>query len=139
MNAIPVELLAAYRAAHFHVNSEDPFVLLIGEYSRELALLHKAAGVASSAFITACNALGEQCAEEQNTAAQASLLDSVKQLGLASVAGEGRDPQGQWPGEPSLLVLGCSDIQANELGRLYRQNAIVWCEHNAVPELIVLL
>ena len=138
MSSISEELLAAYKAAQFHVFAEQPFVLLIGEHSKELAVLHQASGVTSSAYITAYNALGKHCPDDENQAAQAHLVDAVSQLGLASVNGQGRDPQGQWPGEPSLLVLGCTNTQAEDLGRQYRQNAIVWCGDNAVPELIVL-
>jgi len=138
MSSIPEELLAAYRAAHFHVFSEPPFVLRIGEHSKGLAVLHETAGVSSSAFITAYNPYSMECTEEQNLAAQARLVDSIDKSGLVSIEGEGKDPEGQWPGEPSLLVLGCTGKQAEDLGRLYKQNAVVLCGDDAVPELVVL-
>lgn len=138
MTSITKELLVAYRAAHFHVFAKLPFVLRIDEYSKELAALHEAVGVICSAFITAYNVCGVQCADDQNIDAQERLLASIEKTGMASVEGEGKDPEGIWPGEPSLLVLGCAARQAEEWGRLYQQNVIVLCGDSVMPDLVVL-
>lgn len=139
MDSISEDLLVAYRATHFHVFSEQPFVLRIGEYSDELNELHKAAGVSSSVFITAFNPFSVPCSNEKNLRAQSRLIESINQLGLVSIEGEGKDPKGKWPGEPSKLVLGCQNTQAKELGTLYGQNAIIWCGDDAIPELVLLV
>jgi len=34
--------------------------------------------------------------------------------------------------------LGCSAKQGEELGKLYKQNAIVFCDESAIPELVLL-
>lgn len=139
MPSISKELLNSYCATDFHVFSESPFVLKIGQNSKDLAEIHHTAGVSSSAFITAYNPYSAECTDEQNLEAQSRLLKSINLLGLKTIQGEGRDSKGKWPGEPSLLVLGCENAQAQELGRLFQQNAIVWCGENVVPELVVLV
>lgn len=58
--------------------------------------------------------------------AQTALLNDLCALGVAYVAGEGRDPTGEWPAEPSLLVLGIKLSDGDHLARKYRQNAFVW-------------
>ncbi|UUZ55406.1 DUF3293 domain-containing protein [Massilia sp. H-1] len=61
----------------------------------------------------------------------------------ASAACSGRrapscDPKREWPSEPSFLVRGLSLEDASALGRQLRQNAIVWCGADLVPQLILL-
>ncbi|MGH8720503.1 MAG: DUF3293 domain-containing protein, partial [Burkholderiales bacterium] len=53
-------------------------------------------------------------------------------------AGEGRDPQQEWPAEPSVLVVGIARAEAEVLGRGYEQNAIVFVEKGKAPELVML-
>jgi len=52
-------------------------------------------------------------------------------------AGEGREPDGSWR-EPSRLVIGIYRENAEALGRLFGQNAVVFVEKGAAPELLVL-
>ena len=52
--------------------------------------------------------------------------------------GMGEHPSGQWPGEPSFLILGLPLDAAKQLGARHEQNAIVWCGTDAVPQLILL-
>ena len=66
------------------------------------------------------------------------LEEEIKFRGLAYIAGEGKHPVGDWPGEPSYLVFDLSLEAAKTLGRKFNQNAIVWCDLDAVPQLILL-
>ena len=50
--------------------------------------------------------------------------------------GVGQDPD--WPGEASCLVLGLALEAARVLGHKLNQNAIVWCDQEAKPELVLL-
>jgi len=54
------------------------------------------------------------------------------------IPGVGRDPRGEWPAEPSVLVLGISRREAEILGRSYEQNAVVFVERGGAPELVLL-
>jgi hypothetical protein len=40
--------------------------------------------------------------------------------------GEGVDPSGKWPAEPSILVLGIKLDEALSIGHRYQQNAILF-------------
>lgn len=127
------ELIAAYEQAEYAVF--DRFVLKIGRRSPALDALLEAHGATSAAFITAANPRGERRSEEDNRAALAELEAS---LAYPFYRGEGRDPDGKWPAEPSLLVLGIARGEAEALGRACRQNAIVFIEKGAAPELVML-
>ena len=48
------------------------------------------------------------------------------------------DPFGEWPDEPSFLVMGLSLESAKALAARYQQNAILWCGSTGIPELILL-
>ena len=44
----------------------------------------------------------------------------------------------EWPPEPSYLVLGSALDAAKAIGTELRQNAIVWCGPDCLPQLILL-
>lgn len=112
--------------------------LLVSQRNEALAALHETAGVQSSAFVTAWNPYSQQCDDKTNGNRQNALADELTKLGLRFVDGIGQHPSGEWPGEPSFLVLGMSLEAAKELGARYDQNAIVWCGRDAVPQLVLL-
>ncbi len=58
--------------------------------------------------------------------------------GLLLIAGVGVDPTGEWPAEASVLVLGITLERAIGVGHRYGQNAIVWMDGDAVPQLVFL-
>jgi hypothetical protein len=133
------DLLAAYAAAHYKVTgAPTPFVLRIGQRSAELASLHLASAVTSSAFLTAWNPHSVPQPENINRAAQERLQRALVAMGLTLLDGFGEDPSGAWAGEPSTLVLGISRSEAVRVGREFGQLAIVWIGESAVPELVVL-
>ena len=138
-DGVEERLLAAYSRTHFRVTGvAAPFDLQIGRYSEELASLHAVSSVSTSSFITAWNPRSVKQDARWNQEAQARLETELRALGVSMVAGIGEDPCGQWEGEPSVLVLGISRLEAERIGRSYGQNAIVWCGKDAVPELLVL-
>jgi hypothetical protein len=71
-------------------------------------------------------------------AAHARFGAELAAAGYRVVEGAGEDPEGRWPAEPSYLVLGMALDAAQEVGRRYGQNAIVWAGADAVPELVLL-
>lgn len=132
------ELWRAYADTDFHVDAVPPFVLRIGEPSAELAALHDAVGVSTSAFVTACNPGSVALSDAENARRHAELRAEVRRLGFASHEGRGRHPSGDWPAEASLLVLGIDEAAARSLGRRFGQKAIVWTGADATPRLIAL-
>src|SRR5256885_15960964 len=97
----------------------------MGQRSPRCEALMDEAEVATAVFITAANPHSEKRPAEENAEAVATLRDLVAQAGYPNFAGEGRDPEARWPAEPSGLVLGLYRENAEALGRLLRQNAIV--------------
>ena len=137
-SAIPLETIAAYRATHYRVIDQIPFVLKIGRPSQHLQRLFREYDLHSAAFLTAWNPFSHPTSEADNRAAQARLENDIFQNSLPVIAGEGVDPTGEWPGEPSVLALGLSLEAASSLGVQYQQNAIVWADQDIKPQLILL-
>ena len=126
------EIIDSYREALYAV---EGLVLRIGQPSAALDALLEAESARSAAFLTAANPRGELRSHAANEAAMQALRSS---LALPFRAGEGRDPKGRWPAEPSLLVIGISRGEAEALGRKFEQNAIVFVEKGRAPELVLL-
>ncbi len=127
------QLIAAYESAHYVVHGH--FTLRIGRRSDALDALLESEGATSAAFVTPANPRGEQWSAADNLAALAELEAS---LAHPYYRGEGRDPQGHWPPEPSLLIVGITRGEAEALGRALRQNAVVYAEKGVAPELVML-
>jgi hypothetical protein len=135
---ISPETIQAYLETEFRVFVSDVVVLKIAKKNEDLVGLFKGHRSEACAFITAYNPLGEFLSAEQNSDMQKQLEEEIKFRGLAYIAGEGKHPVGDWPGEPSYLVFDLSLEAAKTLGRKFNQNAIVWCDLDAVPQLILL-
>jgi len=132
------DLVVAYLSADYVVFGEPDLVLHIGEPSEELDALLAAEGAETAAYVTAANPHGRPAGRTENVLATTALLEAQREAGYACFAGEGRDPQGEWPAEPSVLVVGISRAEAEVLGRSYEQNAIVFVERSRAPELVLL-
>jgi hypothetical protein len=130
--------LEAYRETEYRVLGTVPAVLRIGVPCADLAVLHRAYQTTFSAFVTACNPHGQIVSDRLNARQQQALLAEVSRRGLAAIPGIGVHPGGEWRGEASFLVPGLTREAAQELGRLFAQNAVVWSDANAVPELLLL-
>ena len=117
--------IAAYAATHYAVHGIEPgFVLRADQPSAELKALHAQTRVACSAFMTAWNPGSRRRANEINEAAQSELEATLRAAGFPLFGGVAVDPTGDWPEEPSVLVLGIHREHAAQLGRHYGQNAI---------------
>ena len=133
MPPLTPDLIESYERAVYALNSG--MVLRIGVHDPDLDRLLDAHRASSAAFITAANPRGEARDPAVNEAAMAALRSS---LALPWLPGEGRDPEGRWRAEPSVLVLGIARADADSLGRRLEQNAIVFIEKGRAPELVLL-
>jgi len=136
--ALNPAIVRAYSQTHYGVRGASRFSLRIGRHSAPLQALHRAHNVHCSAYITACNPYSQSLTAAQNAARHAALLRVLRRQGLAWVPGVGRHLAGNWPGERSVLVLGLELDAASVLGIAFRQNAIVWNDADAVPQLVLL-
>lgn len=131
------DLERAYRRARYRLELADgPLELTIGEHSTELSRLLEHHGARAAAFVTACNpgSLGVDAATNQ--AAQAALLSAAARLGHPTLPGAATDPEGAWPDEEGVLVLGIDAAAATMLARRFGQNALVWMNVAGIPELV---
>ena len=119
-------LIRAYREAKYVVGIDSPIVLRIGQVNRQLKILLQTRKVTTAAFITAFNPYSEVLNDDQNQAAQNSLLVNIQKMGLAVISGYGQDMAGEWPREASVLVMGVTESQAEGLADKYGQNGFVW-------------
>ena len=136
-SAIDAATLAAYRATDYLVFGEIPLTLRIDESNADLAALHAAAQVHSSAFISACNPYSQPLGDAQNASRQAALASLLQERGYSFIDGSGQLRDDDWC-EPSFLVLGIALPEAREFGARFEQNAILWCEADGVPRLKLL-
>jgi len=88
--------------------------------------------------LTAWNPYGERRSDAENEATQDELIAKINKWTLLHEPGHGADPTGEWPPEPSQLVLGLDLQSAESLGREFRQNGFVWVAASAVPTLVLL-
>jgi hypothetical protein len=138
---IEPSLLAAYLAAGYRVDTVPPFVMRVGQPCPPLADLLRRHHCGSAAYLTAWNPRSAKLPVAQNVEAQARLVQDVAAAGYRWYDGVSNDPTGDWPQEPSVLVLGLSRERARELARAYEQNAFLWTELDAQgtvePSLVV--
>ena len=132
------ELREAYLSTHVHVFGPSLFTLRIGEPSQKIASLYLDHKISSAAFLTAWNPHSELTSLRVNERAQRLLEKKLYELSITVFPGFGEDASGKWPGEQSALALGISRDAAKQVGKEFRQNAIVWIGANYIPELIFL-
>lgn len=130
-------LVAAYRATEYVVAVSPPFILRVGSRSDELDRLMHLHGVDCAAYVTAWNPRSVPLSCDENRAAQERLERELRAAGHVLIPGEGRDPTGRWPVEPGVLVPGLPRTRAIDIGRVYRQHAVLWVCRGAVVELVL--
>ena len=132
------DLIGAYEVTNFHVRAEPAFTLNVGKVSKELKALLKQNNVTSASFITAWNPYSKSLSDEENKARNNELKNELIIRSLKFIDGFGQDQLGQWSGEDSFLVLGIELEASKKLGSQFEQNAIVWSDKDAIPQLILL-
>jgi len=135
---VPSDTIDAYLGTQYRIHGDTPFVLRIGQRSEELATLFQERDVSSAAVLTAWNPYSEFKTKAENEVEQGNLISALDRLALPHHPGHGADPTGEWPPEPSQLVLGVDLEVAIDLGNQFRQNGIVWIGTDVIPTLILL-
>ncbi len=113
----------AYEATDYRVG--DRFTIRCGERSPPLEALLAESGHDTWAYITAWNPGSMALDTAENRRRMSDLSDRIALLGFPMLEGEGVGTGGDWPPEPSLLVLGIAASEALALGREFGQVAIV--------------
>ena len=135
---IAPSLLESYNSANYHVDASSSFILKIGVQSHELAGIYEKSYKETAAFITAFNPYSQELSSQENKDRNHKLEELIQSLGFDYIHGEGKCGDGDWDGEKSFLIFGISEEQASEIGKEFEQNAIVWCDKDAIPQLLLL-
>ena len=131
-------LFESYRQTDYQVHGPVPFSLKIGQLSEPLRQLYKHHRCDCAAFITACNPLIQKLDPVVNAQRHLDLMADLTSRSLIFVQGVGIGQDPDWPGEVSCLILGLALEASRVLGHKFNQNAIVWCDQDAQPELVLL-
>ena len=119
------ELEVVYQTTTYAVDCPaGDFGIRLGEPCAPLDALLRECGVATWAYVTACNPRSQPLSSEENAARHAQLLAQVRALGLKVFTGRGRADREDWI-EESLLILGMDESDAVTLGTAFGQNAVV--------------
>jgi hypothetical protein len=132
------DLLQSYKLADYHVDTSPSFILKIGVQSHELADMYEKYSKETAAFITAFNPYSQELSNQENKDRNHKLEKLIQTLHFDYIHGEGKCGDGDWDGEKSFLIFGISEEQASEIGKEFEQNAIVWCDKDAIPQLLLL-
>ncbi|MFM1902331.1 MAG: hypothetical protein RLZZ440_231 [Planctomycetota bacterium] len=127
MTAAP-RLEAAYRATSYMVLSvtgRPEFMIRCGTPSPEVDRLLAGRAFDGWAFITACNPRSQILPEAENAARMARLEAALRDRGHGWLPGSGQGDAGDWPAEPSLLVLGIPEVEAVAIAAAFDQHAIL--------------
>lgn len=137
MTRPPTGLEAAYRRARYRVDDGAGTIeLRIDVASSAAADLLERHGVSGAALVTGCNPGSQLASATDNDRAQRALEAAVAAERLPWLPGAGLDPDGIWPEEPGLLVLGIGRCRAAALARRFGQAAFVWLGADGVPLLV---
>jgi hypothetical protein len=135
----------AYRRARYRLpgftaqqqGAAEPVLdLWIGRAEPRLRRLLSEHGAPHAALLTACNPRSVATSRVDNAAAMRALASAVRGAGYPSVESLATDPVGRWPDEPGLLIFGIGRDAALALARRFDQNALVWIDGAATPELL---
>lgn len=135
---ISQDLISAYETTNFHVSAEPDFILTVNKHNIELQNFYEEHNVLSAAFITAWNPFSNTLSQAQNIERNSQLQKEFINQGYDFLNGYGQHPLKDWPAEESYLVLRLGLEDAKVIGAKYEQNAIVWCDSDAIPQLILL-
>jgi hypothetical protein len=137
-STLTAELIETYRTTDYVVFGESELHLKIGIQNEQLRALMAHHSCKAAAFITAYNPFGEQLNDAENCLTNQKLVSLLGTVGVTYFPREGRGVVGEWPPEPSFLILGIDQTASAKLGETLGQNAIVWSAAFAAPELVLL-
>jgi hypothetical protein len=128
-------LINAYLETDYFINLfKNP--LKIGIKNIELEYFLKLHNIKSASYITAYNPFSIKLNNIENEKRNEELCKLCKDYKF--IEGIGKHPSNEWEGEPSFLFIGMNLEKAKEIGKKYEQNAILWINADAIPQLILL-
>lgn len=135
---LPASLQQAYQMALYEVAPalDAAHILRAGQHSPWLQQAYLSRQVSCASYLTACNPKGVLLGDAENALRMSALRAALHAQGWRFDDGKGRDPEGIWPGEDSVLVWGMGPDMAVRWGLQWQQNAVLWCGADAIPQLL---
>lgn len=122
-----VDLETAFRDTDYFVDGPDGrFAVRVDEICEKLDELLPCVPQLRWAYITACNPNSDRKSETKNPDRMHQLESDVRAAGYQYYRGEGVGRVGDWPAEPSLLIIGIEKPAALFLARCYGQDAFIF-------------
>lgn len=138
-SVLSIQLIQDYLGTSYQANGHfGKMTLRIGKYCGILSRLMISAILPNALFITACNPYSQLQSTLNNDLAQIQLYKQLTHYSTRIYPGESVNSQNDWPVESSYLALGIDLPRSIQLGIKFKQNAIVWCNVDAVPRLVLL-
>lgn len=133
---ISEELRQAYESTRFTAQIATSVDFKHGQVNPKADALLVLFDVQSAALITAWNPYSQPKSKEENETSQQRLEEELAAFGIKFLRAEGKGIIGDWPPEPSVLVLGLEFRAAQDLAVKYQQNAYLWIERGFPADLI---
>ena len=131
------ELVEAFERTFYWVEGPDGrFALRVEERSPELEALLRREGASRWVYLTAVNPAARLQGQADNDRTSRELRAELYARGLVFFEGESVAERGDWPSEPSLLVLELDEDEARALGRRFSQAAVLVGELGGAPRLV---
>ena len=137
-SSVTIDQIEAYRTTLYQIDGESPITIRVGENCQALDDLLDNFGESGAAFVTSQNPYSQLLSAEENRKRQEALRNQCERYGWQVMDGAGCDPDGKWPAELSFLVIGPGRSNAENIGRMHEQHAIVWIERGRPAELVLL-
>lgn len=129
MPPISAELLDAYQRTTYWIALPDAYLGLKVDQAHPLLdnqLVQR--GLNCWSVLTACNPQSRLLTPTENSHRMGELVETVEAEQWPTYSACGVGASGDWPPEPSLLVLGITAEQAVELARRFDQHAVLFGE-----------
>ena len=122
------DLIAAYKNTLFQARvGDDVITLIVGQKCPALQAVFEQHNVTTACYITAYNPFGRLLTRQENEDRNARMRTKLATV-YPIFDGVGVDPNGEWEGEASILVLGASKDVSLALAEAWEQNAVVFVD-----------
>jgi len=128
-------LLAAYRRTTYRVFA-PPLALRVNQHHPALDDFLRKHAARQWSFITAYHPGSVQASAQENDEAQQRLEHHLRVQGYAYYPGAGIGDTGDWPPEPSFLVVGMDPQAGLKLANTFGQLGILWGQRGSVAQLL---
>ncbi len=134
---ISEELINAYMETNYFIDKIS-IPLKINKYNSFLQNIYDNNNINTCAYITAYNPYSKRVNIDKNIKNNESLKSLLDEKNYKYIEGFGSHPSNEWEKEYSFFIINIDYNSACDIGRKYNQNAILWCNDNCIPQLILL-